>query len=150
MENTAEPIPILLFGKSLEVGSTVTATMKPEVEVIHFMNSTEYVEVNLRSLLEGKGPKEPSTTSLGTHNYAKPPRAVVFGRGATPEFVQEMYGMLHGVGVGNVAWLAGDPSVVPSKDGPPPGYAEKAANTVKKLLLNWVDAGAKDEGIIYY
>lgn len=48
-----------------------------------------------------------------------------------------------------MAWIAGDPSVVPPAN-PGPGYPEKAAENVKKAFAKWKDAGAVDEDIVYY
>ncbi|KAI5855064.1 hypothetical protein GGS23DRAFT_445781 [Durotheca rogersii] len=142
------PVPVVLCGKTLEVGEKVTPMIKPEIEVIHFVNSYEYAKENLGDLIAGRGPKAPSGNVVGSHDYSKPPRAVIFGRAFAPEDVKELNRLFRGSGT-PVAWIAGDPSVIPPEN-PGPGYAEKAADNVKRALNRWKDAGANSEDIVYY
>ncbi|KAJ9652087.1 hypothetical protein H2198_008673 [Neophaeococcomyces mojaviensis] len=144
-----EPIPVILCGKTFEVGEKVTMLILPEIQVIHFINSLEDAKTNLGDLLAGRKPKSPSPNHIGTHDYSKPPRAVVFGRAFDLADVKELNRLHRGTGSGPVAWIAGDPAAIPPAQ-PGPGYAEKAAANVKKALARWMDREGNDEDIIYY
>lgn len=117
--------------------------------VIHFINSIEDAKADLADLLAGRGPKSPSSNHIGTHDYSIPPRAVIFGRAMDPAHVKELNYLYRGTGSASVAWIAGNPTVVPPAQ-PRPGYAENAANDVKKALGSWMKAGGNNEDIVYY
>lgn len=119
------------------------------IVAIHFVNSYEEAIADLPDLLAGQGPKSPSSNHIGTHDYSRPPHGVVFGRAFDPEHVKELNRLYRGKGIGPVAWIAGDPSVVPPAN-PGPGYPEKAAENVKRAFAKWKDAGVADEDIVYY
>ncbi|KAF2788276.1 hypothetical protein K505DRAFT_315156 [Melanomma pulvis-pyrius CBS 109.77] len=142
-------IPAILFGKTLAVGETVTSLIQPEIQVIHFINSMEDANADLASLLAGAGPKSPSSNHIGTHDYSTPPRVVIFGRAMDPAHVKEINHRYRGNGSTSVAWIAGNPAVVPPAQ-PGLGYAENAANNVKKALERWMKAGGNNEDIVYY
>ena len=55
-----------------------------------------------------------------------------------------------GKGAVPVVWIVGDPSVEAPPGPPGPGYAEKAAESVKAAFRGWVDAGGKDGEVVYY
>lgn len=117
--------------------------------VIHFINSFEDAIANLAELLAGKGPKLPSRNHIGTHDYSRPPRAVIFGQAFAAEHVKELHHLYGGQGGRPMAWIAGDPNVVPPEH-PGPDYAERAANSVKRVLAEWESAGASNDNIVYY
>ncbi|KAL1880927.1 hypothetical protein Plec18167_003462 [Paecilomyces lecythidis] len=144
-----EPIPIILCGKSLETGNQVTHLLRPEFEVIHFIASFEDAQANFADLIAGRGPKSPSSNSIGSHDYKKPPRAIVFGRAFDPNHVIQLNQIYRGIGNGPVAWIAGDSDVKPPGN-PGPGYAEKAADNVKRAFARWKEAGGITEDIVYY
>ncbi|RYP12600.1 hypothetical protein DL765_007231 [Monosporascus sp. GIB2] len=144
-----EPIPAILCGKTFEVGEKVTPLIQPEVQVIHFINSFEDAKANLGDLIAGRGPKSPSLNHIGSHDYSKPPRAIIFGRAFDPADVKELNRLYRGMGSAPVAWIAGDPAVKPPAH-PGPGYAEKGAENVKKAFARWRDAGGNSEDIVYY
>ncbi|KAI0390140.1 hypothetical protein F5Y17DRAFT_462044 [Xylariaceae sp. FL0594] len=148
-DTTTQPIPVILCGKTVEVGEKVTPMIKPEIEVIQFINSFDDAKANLPSLLAGDGPKTHIANQVGSHDFSRPPRAVIFGRAFANEDVRELNRLCRGKGKQPVAWIAGDPSVVPPAH-PGPEYAVKAADNVKRALLNWLEAGANSEDIVYY
>ncbi|KAI8948683.1 hypothetical protein F4801DRAFT_556188 [Xylaria longipes] len=149
MADIPNPIPIVLCGKTLETGQGVTASLQPDIEVIHFINSFEYAKENLPDLLAGRGPKSPSTNQIGTHDYTKQPRAVIFGRAFDPADVKELNQLCRGTGSVPVAWIAGDPAVKPPAH-PDQAYAKKGAENVKRAFMEWEKAGTGSEDIVYY
>jgi hypothetical protein len=117
--------------------------------VIHFINSYEDAKADLGHLLAGRGPQTSTPNHIGSHDYSRPPRAVMFGRAFQADDVKEMHRLYSGKGVGTIAWIAGDPSIVPPEN-PGRGYAEKGAENVKKAFLKWQKDGANTEEIIWY
>lgn len=117
--------------------------------VIHFINSLADAKNNIGELLAGNGPKTPSANHIGTHDYSKPPRAIIFGRAFTLEDVKELNSLYRGIASKPVAWIAGDPDVVPPAH-PDAAYAAKGADDVKKALKRWTEAGANSEDIVLY
>ncbi|KAI1421979.1 hypothetical protein F5Y12DRAFT_765076 [Xylaria sp. FL1777] len=149
MSGSTQPIPVILCGKTLEVGEKVTSMIKPEIEVIQFINSFEDAKINFPGLLAGHGPILQISNSIGSRNFARLPRGIIFGRAFDPEEVKELNRLFRDTGSSPVAWIAGDPSITPPAH-PGPGYAEKAAQNVTKALRRWIDDGAKNRDIIYY
>ncbi|KAL4900237.1 hypothetical protein BDW74DRAFT_182991 [Aspergillus multicolor] len=146
----AEPIPIVLCGRTVEVGSVVSELLRPEYEVIHFCSTAAAVEKEIPLLLSGNDPKPEIVASneVGTHNYTQPPRAVVFGRGSELDFVKELQSMCRERSRAHVAWVIGDPSKAPAGP-PPPGYAQSAADVVKRVLAKWKEDGKDGAFLIY-
>ncbi|KAI0440292.1 hypothetical protein F4803DRAFT_480617 [Xylaria telfairii] len=149
MADASNPIPIILCGATLETGERVTAFLQPEIEVIHFVDSFAYAKENLAQLLAGRAPKSPSSNHIGTHNYGKSPRGVIFGRAFDPAHVKELNNLCRGASSIPVAWIAGDPTVKPPAH-PDVRYAEKGADNVKRALMEWINAGVGSEDIVYY
>ncbi|KAI1612247.1 hypothetical protein EDD36DRAFT_420095 [Exophiala viscosa] len=144
-----EPIPIILCGKALEIGEIVSRSTQPEFQVIHFINTFEDAKANLGSLVAGHGPQTPSSNHIGSHDYSKPPRAVVFGRAYNSAHVKELHRLFRGKANHPVAWIVSDPSVKPPGR-PGPSYAEEAANNVRRAFARWSDAGGADKDLVYY
>ncbi|KAI1813277.1 hypothetical protein GGS20DRAFT_586696 [Poronia punctata] len=149
MADTAQPIPVILCGARAEIGGRVTATIKPEIEVIQFIASVKDAKENFASLLAGNGPKTQISNDVGSHNFSRPPRAIIFGRGYTDEEVRELNRLFRGSASQPVAWIAGDPSIAPPTN-PGPAYALKAAENVKRTLFSWIEAGGESEEVVYY
>ncbi|OJJ02088.1 hypothetical protein ASPVEDRAFT_150790 [Aspergillus versicolor CBS 583.65] len=116
-------IPVILCGRTAAVGRPVSQLLRPDYEVIHFITSPEGAHADLPLLLAGRDPQSTAPNDIGTHNYTQPPRAVIFGRGFTPDFVQELKKAYADRSQEPVAWVAGDPAKVPTGI-PGPGYAE--------------------------
>ncbi|KAL4769987.1 hypothetical protein BDW60DRAFT_94324 [Aspergillus nidulans var. acristatus] len=145
-----ESIPVILCGRRVEVGKPVSDFLRPEYEVVHFIASPEAVHAELPLLLSGQDP-QPAVTSpndVGTHDYSRPPRAVIFGRGYTSEFVQQLKEAYQSHSPEPVAWVMGDPATAPTGP-PPPAYAEATANTVKNVLAAWKEQGEGDAFLVY-
>ncbi|KAL4750553.1 hypothetical protein BDW72DRAFT_213326 [Aspergillus terricola var. indicus] len=158
-----ESIPVVLCGRRVEVGKPVADFLRPEYEgmvgwvrpllsssLIHFIASPEAVHAELPLLLSGQDP-QPVVTSpneVGTHDYSRPPRAVIFGRGYTSEFVQQLKEAYQRHSPEPVAWVMGDPAAAPT--GPPSlAYAEATANTVKNVLAAWREQGGEDALLVF-
>ncbi|KAK5713066.1 hypothetical protein LTR15_011427 [Elasticomyces elasticus] len=145
-----EPVCAILCGKTFEVGEKVTSLLKPEIEVIHFINSCEDAKDNLGELLAGHGPTQSCKPNhIGSHDYNQLPRAVIFGRAFAEGEVNELNRLYRSTSSVPVAWVAGKPSVVPPSQ-PGPGYAEAGAENVKRAFERWREAGAKSDEIVYY
>ncbi|KAL4737840.1 hypothetical protein BDV11DRAFT_190692 [Aspergillus similis] len=145
-----ESIPVVLCGRRIEVGKPVSDLLRPEYEVIHFIASPKALHAELPLLLSGQDP-EPVVTrpnEVGTHDYSRPPQAVIFGRGYTMEFVQQVKEAYQSRSPEPVAWVTGDPATAPSGP-PPPAYAEATANTVKNVLAAWREQGGGDAFLVY-
>ncbi|KAK4946197.1 hypothetical protein LTR10_014709 [Elasticomyces elasticus] len=149
-ESMKLPIPIILCGKAVEMGEMVSRLIQPELQVIHFINTFEDAKADLGSLVAGHGPKSPSSNHIGTHDYSKPPRAVIFGRGYSAAHVKELNHLFRGKASHPIAWIAGDPDVKSPTFPPGQNYAEKAADNVKRAFAKWSDAGGVNEDLVYY
>ncbi|KAL3457263.1 hypothetical protein BJX64DRAFT_269253 [Aspergillus heterothallicus] len=142
------PIPLVLLGRSVEVGRPVSQFLRPQYEVIYFIQTPERARSELPKLLAGKEPA-PTDNNIGTNNFAQPPRVLMFGRGYTIDFVEELRKSLAGVSKEPVAWIVGDPAKAPT--GPPgPGYIEQVANAAKAAVSSWAEAGGKEEAFVVY
>ncbi|KAI1261603.1 hypothetical protein F5Y18DRAFT_430907 [Xylariaceae sp. FL1019] len=146
----SQPIPVISCGQAIEIGERVAPALKPEIEVVRFFNDMAEAKENIPSMLAGAGPKSDSPNQVGTHDYSKVPRAVIFGRAIDLAFVVELHELCKGVSQAPVAWIASDPSYKVPPGLPGPGYAERVANTVKETVLSWINEGAKREEIVYY
>ncbi|EAL84206.1 hypothetical protein KXW98_005273 [Aspergillus fumigatus] len=149
MSSFTQPTPIVACGRSTATGKLVSQHLLPEYEVIHFIQSVEAAEAELPHLLAGRDPQSRYSNELGTHDYSRPPRAVIFGRGYEPQQVEELKEKFAGVAKEPVAWVRGNPADVPA-GGPGPDYAQKVAADMKQVLKKWRDAGAKDEETLVY
>ncbi|KAJ5595083.1 uncharacterized protein N7459_001291 [Penicillium hispanicum] len=145
-------LPVVLCGRTSAIGKPVSQALLPEYEVIHFIQTSEAAQAELPALLAGRDPKPTHTNDIGTHEYSKPARAVIFGRGFPLDEVQSLQKACSGINKDPVAWIVGDPAKAPGPNTPPPGpgYAQVAANSVKDVLATWAQRGAvKDEIILY-
>jgi hypothetical protein len=117
--------------------------------VIHFVTSFEQAKAEFADLIAGRGFKIPSSNDIGTHDYTRLPRAIVFGRAYDPDDVAELNRLFRGAGSASLAWIAGDRNVnPPAQLGP--DYAEKATDNTKRAFARWRDSGCISEDIFYY
>lgn len=119
--------------------------------VIHFLEEGTFEDAKseLTDVLVGRTPQSSNPNEVGTHDYSRPPRAIIFGRAFSLEQIQEVRDTHATTAKEPVAWIVGDPSK--ALNGPPgPGYAQTAAESVKSALASWKNGGgAKDEIILY-
>ncbi|KAL2851667.1 hypothetical protein BJX68DRAFT_235483 [Aspergillus pseudodeflectus] len=142
------PIPLVLLGQRVEVGKPVSESLRPEYEVIYFIQTADVAKSELPKLLAGQEPL-PLTNDVGTNNFTQPPRVVMFGRGYPPEFVQELKNSLAGIAQEPVAWVVGDPAKAPTAP-PGPGYVEQVAKDVKAAVAKWAEEGGTQDAFIVY
>lgn len=106
----------------------------------------------LPHLLAGRDPQAAESNDVGSHDYSRPARAVIFGRGYEMEDIEEFRKVAAGSATGPIAWIVGDPAKKVDMNGPPPppGYAKIAADITKEKLGQWKANGAeKDEVFLY-
>lgn len=117
--------------------------------MIHFILSYEAAEAELPHVLAGRDPQSRSPNEIGTHDYSRPPRAVIFGRGYGPQQVEELKKKFAGVAKEPVAWVRGNPADLPA-GAAGPDYVQNIAADMKKVLREWRDGGGKDEEVLVY
>ncbi|KAJ5634463.1 hypothetical protein N7528_002305 [Penicillium herquei] len=146
-----DPIPVVLCGRSTAVGKPVSEALLPEIEVIHFIQTNEAAIAEIPQLLNGQDPNS-QDNDLGTHNYTRPARAVIFGRGYDRADIDAFRADCEGITKEPVAWIVGDPAKAPAPGAPPPGpgYAGVVANLVKEAILGWIAEGAIEDEVIMY
>ncbi|KAK9489073.1 hypothetical protein V1508DRAFT_429182 [Lipomyces doorenjongii] len=149
MSSFTQPMPVVACGKIPAMGKSISQHMLPEYEVIHFILSYEAAEAELPHLLAGRDPQSRSPNEIGTHDYSRPPRAVIFGRGYEPQQVEELKKKFDGVAKEPVAWVRGNPADLPA-GAAGHDYAQNIAADMKKMLKKWRDEGEKDEEILVY
>ncbi|KAI1386226.1 uncharacterized protein F4822DRAFT_431098 [Hypoxylon trugodes] len=114
--------PVILCGKTEEIGRGVVAGLKPEYEVIHFVMSPESGAAQIPAIL--KGDQSPAADSaLGSKDYSKPPIAIILG-GAFNDAGTELM-MKAATGIKPIPWLRPDLS----KPAPPLGPEYVFINT---------------------
>jgi len=145
----AEGLPVILCGKTTQIGTGVIAALKPEYEVIHFVMTVAAGSAEIPALLKG----EAATTDneLGSHDYSKAPQVVILGGGYDDEMVEEMRKATKAAGAPEVPWLRPDAT----KPAPPlgPEYG-KALVARLKTLMGEMKAEGKlghgTEGVFWY
>ncbi|KAJ5168703.1 uncharacterized protein N7482_004297 [Penicillium canariense] len=152
MASLPNPLPVVLCGRRAEVGKPVAELLLPEYEVVHFITTNEACLSDIPRLLSGQKPQSADESGVGTQNYSKTARAVIFGRGYDITEVEQFRKASDGSNVHPVAWITGDPNRKPGPNDPPPGpgYAQFAAEQVKGKLNKWRDEGATKDGIILW
>ncbi|EAW08961.1 uncharacterized protein ACLA_099050 [Aspergillus clavatus NRRL 1] len=149
MSTRTQPTPVVLCGRKTAIGGPVSQVLLPEYEVIHFIQSYEAAEAELPHLLTGRDPQSQNPNDVGTHDYTRPARAVIFGRGFEPKQVEALKDRFGASAKEPVAWIAGNPADVPV-GAPGPDYAVKVAQGVKVVLERWKTGDQpKDELIMY-
>ncbi|KAJ5669657.1 hypothetical protein N7462_010727 [Penicillium macrosclerotiorum] len=150
MSPLLNPLPIIIFGRSAQIGKVVQEGLAPRYEVIHFFSSATTATTDLPRLLAGQEPQSPDDSGIGTRNYANPARAVVFGRGYDNADVDELRKISEGSNKDPVVWLMGDPEKRPAALTPGPGYAQAAAKDARDILDTWKkNGGVRDEVLLW-
>ncbi|EPS33913.1 hypothetical protein PDE_08875 [Penicillium oxalicum 114-2] len=152
MTSLSTPLPAILCGRRVEVGKPVADLLAPQFEVIHFCTGTEAALTEIPRLLQGHKPTSPDETGVGSQNYNLVPRAVVFGRGYDIAEVEQIRDAAKGCNADPVIWVTGDPDRKPGPNDPPPGpgYAQFAAEQVKKKLTEWQTEGGVKDGVVLW
>ncbi|KAJ5216061.1 uncharacterized protein N7498_002468 [Penicillium cinerascens] len=152
MSTLPKPLPVVLCGKSVAIGGPAAGLLQPDYEVVHFIQSNEAALAEIPHLLAGRDPQSSDDNGVGTHEYGRPVRAVIFGRGYSLEDVQKFHKASAGSNEEPVVWIAGDPAKKPDLNGPQTGlgYAQAAADGVKAVLEKWKEEGATKDGIVLW
>ncbi|KXH36746.1 hypothetical protein CSIM01_03140 [Colletotrichum simmondsii] len=136
-EDSSGPIPIILCGKTEAIGRGVIEGLKPEYEVIHFVTTPASGALIIPALLTSSPPPQhPDTSTIGSGNYASPPRAIVLGGAFDEEAVKSLQNAVVEQGAAaasrKVPWLRHDGS----KAAPPPGpeYGKAMVARVREKL----------------
>ncbi|KAI1736410.1 hypothetical protein F4680DRAFT_451957 [Xylaria scruposa] len=133
-------IPIILCGKTEQIGQVVVAGLKPEYDVIHFVMSPESGAVQIPAILRGEQ-SPPSDSTLGSKDYSKPPVAIVLGGGFDDAGVNVIKKASEGIKP--VPWLRPDLT----KPAPPlgPEYGKAMVARAKGLLAQLEKEGKMNE-----
>jgi hypothetical protein len=131
------------------MAKAISKLMLPEYEVIHFILSYEDAEAELPHLLAGRDPQARNPNEMGTHDYSRLPRAVVFGRGYEPHHVEELKKKCAGISQEPVAWIRGNPADLPT-GAAGPDYAQKIVADMKSVLETWKEEDEKDGKTLVY
>ncbi|KAJ8130484.1 hypothetical protein O1611_g3145 [Lasiodiplodia mahajangana] len=121
--------PVILCGKTEQIGQGVIDALRPEYEVCHFILTPEAGSLQVPSILRGdKSP--PSDSALGSKDYSKAPIAVILGGGYDDAGINMM--MKASEGTRPIVWLRPDLT----KPAPPlgPEYGKALVARIKELL----------------
>ncbi|KAK1593613.1 uncharacterized protein LY79DRAFT_669156 [Colletotrichum navitas] len=133
-EPLSPAIPVVLCGKTEQVGSKVIAGLRPEYDVIHFVTSPTSGAAILPALLASRPlPPHPETSRIGSGNYTAAPRAVILGGAFHDAATAALQGAVAdaraSADVRTVPWLRQDSS----KPAPPRGGPEYGAAMVVRV-----------------
>ncbi|KAH9219682.1 hypothetical protein DL95DRAFT_330978 [Leptodontidium sp. 2 PMI_412] len=147
----ANPLRIVLCGKTAQIATTVKAGLQPECEVIHVILSTSAGVSDLPKLLAGKTPSIQDAGNIGTQNYSQAPQAVVLGGGFDDEAVKTIRAACESVSNGEkgIPWLRPDSSVPVPPLGPK--YGAAMVSRVKNALRELEEEGrVKGDGVYFF
>ncbi|OQD60013.1 hypothetical protein PENPOL_c033G10074 [Penicillium polonicum] len=147
----SSPLPIAICALDSGIGKPVSKLLLPEFEVTHFIQSLSAAQSEIPHLLAGRDPQSPHVNDVGTKDYSRPVRAIIFGRGFDLEDIEALRVNVASISQDPVLWIAGDPSRKPPPGAvPPPNYHQLVARVARKLLGGWVEAGATINEVILY
>ncbi|PLB50034.1 hypothetical protein P170DRAFT_508284 [Aspergillus steynii IBT 23096] len=141
-----EPLPVILCGKTEQIGAVVIESLKPELEVVHFILTPEAGVEQIPALLRGEK-QVTSTSSLGSHNYERGINAIILGAGYDDQAAQVLRDAARGLKP--VPWLRPDTS----KPAPPlgPEYGKALVARIKETFVQLRKRGGLDgDAVVYY
>ncbi|KXT15235.1 hypothetical protein AC579_1364 [Pseudocercospora musae] len=150
--------PIILCGVSQVMGKAVTQRLRPEVEVLQFINSASRAKAEIPAILAGKAPSPNPDEDVGSHDFSKRPTAIAFGRGFELQDVEDIRAACQGPYV-DVAWLcSGAVDIAKTKASPPnlsdaksvDGYAASVAALIKDAVSRVMTEGTGTDEIYNY
>ncbi|KAI9043193.1 uncharacterized protein KD926_004376 [Aspergillus affinis] len=142
----SDSVPVILCGKTEQIGATVVEAVKPELEVIHFVTTTEAGVVQIPALLRGEK-NDPSNSALGSKDYDWGVGAIILGAGYDDQAIQILRDASQGLKP--VPWLRPDTS----KPAPPlgPEYGKALVARIKETVKELQAKGKMNEdAVIYY
>ncbi|KAA8645410.1 hypothetical protein EYZ11_012051 [Aspergillus tanneri] len=150
MSSSLNPLPIAVCALDDQIGRPVSELLRPDIEVVHFIQSLEAAQQEIPHLLAGNDPQSPQVNNVGSHNY-RPVRSVIFGRGFDLKDVEELRKNVAGIAPEPVIWIAGDPNrKLPPGTQPPPNYPQIVAAVASNLLNTWIEKGAAEDEVVLY
>lgn len=132
--------PVILCGKTEEIGRGVVASLKPEYDVIHFIMTPDAGIAQIPAILKGEQVPASGST-LGSKDYSEPPIAIVLGAGYDDADAEVM--MRASAGIRPMPWLRPDLT----KPAPPlgPEYGKALVARIKELLAELQSEGKMEE-----
>eukprot|EP01111_Echinosteliopsis_oligospora_P009291 TRINITY_DN2703_c0_g1_i1.p1 TRINITY_DN2703_c0_g1~~TRINITY_DN2703_c0_g1_i1.p1 ORF type:complete len:166 (-),score=42.17 TRINITY_DN2703_c0_g1_i1:73-570(-) len=143
---TSKPVPVILCGRDKATGGPVTELIKPEIEVVRFINSTEVGKKEIPVLLAGQKVDPSTIDEVGTLNFERTPQAIIFGGAFTRENIEEMREACGGKF--NVPWLQRGPDADARSAGQK--YPEFVAKSVKAVISDLQKKGLMEKDGIYF
>ncbi|KAJ5328034.1 hypothetical protein N7452_008424 [Penicillium brevicompactum] len=145
------PLPIVVCALDDQIGKPVSELLLPEFEVVHFIQSLEAAQSEIPHILAGRNPQSAHPNNVGTKDYSRPVRAIIFGRAFELEDIEVLREKVAGTSSDPIVWIVGDPARKPPAGAvPPPNYPQLVAGVARKLLGGWLEAGAANDEIILY
>ncbi|KAL9113247.1 MAG: hypothetical protein Q9227_002582 [Pyrenula ochraceoflavens] len=147
----AEAFPVILCGRTEQIGQGVIKDLEPEYEVIHFVLNASAGAKQIPLLLKDQQNDVPSDSSLGSKNYAKVPVAVLLGGGYEDDQIKEMMDATNAVeGAKKVPWLRPDLTKPTPPLGPEYGKAlvRRIKETLRDILAREVDM--EEARVVWY
>ncbi|KAK6217904.1 hypothetical protein LQW54_003192 [Pestalotiopsis sp. IQ-011] len=123
--------PVILCGKTEQIGVGVIADLKPEYDDIHFVLTPEAGAAQIPAILNGEK-AVPSDTELGSKDYSRPPICVILGGGYDDAAIKLMMTAAKDHSNRPVPWLRPDLT----KPAPPlgPEYGKALVRRIKELI----------------
>ncbi|RMJ18057.1 hypothetical protein CDV36_002283 [Fusarium kuroshium] len=150
----AGSIPIILCGKTEGIGRAVIATLRPEIEVVHFVLAGESGQAIIPPLLAGQSPpSHPESSTIGSGNYSQIPRAILLGGAFDEATIAPLRDAVRATsGSRNVPWVLQD-LTLPAPPVGTPEYSALMTKRSKDALLKLGQDGKLDgshNGIEWY
>ncbi|KAI1827581.1 hypothetical protein F4861DRAFT_491866 [Xylaria intraflava] len=143
------PIPIVLIGLHTEMARPISEGLKPDYEILRFIQTQEAAKQDLPHLLQGETPPNPPTNDIGTEHHDRPARAVLLGRGFTTEQAEALYGLFKDAGPEPVLWVA-RAGANPRPAGGLAGMEGVIISVFRSVLDEWRDQGADRGRLVLY
>ncbi|KAF2965885.1 hypothetical protein GQX73_g7701 [Xylaria multiplex] len=150
--STSTPVSIVLIGLHAEIGAPIAEGLRPDWEVVRMIQSFEAAKADLPYILQGQAPPTAPINSVGSGDYSRPVRAVIFGRGFTQEQAETLYGLYSAEAKEPVLWVAGAAANRGPGTEPPPGVEKIMVPIFKEILKKGVEGGegkGKSELVLY-
>ncbi|RYC53934.1 hypothetical protein CHU98_g12276 [Xylaria longipes] len=138
-------VPVILCGKTEQIGQGVIAGLKPEYDVIYFVMTPESGVIQIPAIL--KGDQSPASDSaLGSKDYSRPPVAIILGGGYNGADADVMRKASEGIKP--LPWLRPDLT----KPAPPlgPEYGKAMVARVKELLSQLEKEGKMNDDQVHW
>ncbi|KAG9200764.1 hypothetical protein G6514_006620 [Epicoccum nigrum] len=133
------PHPVILCGKTEAIGAVVIENLKPEFEVVQFVQTVEAGKQQIPALLRGENLGS-AGSNIGSKNYERTPVAVLLGAAFNDQGIEELREAAKDTK--NVPWLRPDTS----KPTPPfgPEYGKAMVTRIKSAMKELEEQGKLD------